>query len=162
MGGTYTTYGKIFFTVVLCIGLLSPLPGAIDDIDGIEEYADGDTVRISINDAVVVATVAAREETRRRGLQHHSQLCKQCGMLFVFPSSARHAFWMNKTSIPLDIVWINARWEIVDIRSGVPFDSTILRPRLPARYVLELPHGAIRSYGATLGTRISVVPANRP
>jgi uncharacterized membrane protein (UPF0127 family) len=37
------------------------------------------------------------------------------GMLFVFGDEGRNSFWINKTEIALDLIFINSSKEVVEI-----------------------------------------------
>jgi len=52
-------------------------------------------------------------------------------------ASSVHTLFMFKT---IDLVFINSKWEVADIKTAVPFQPYIA-PRRPAKYVLELPKG---------------------
>lgn len=79
------------------------------------------------------------------------------GMLFVFEEEGRHAFWMKNMLIALDILWISADGEIVDIKEGaLPCGQVCpgLNPGSPAKYVLEVPVGFVRRNDVRCGDRV--------
>ncbi len=86
-------------------------------------------------------------------------------MIFKFERQWYHGFWMKDTLIPLAIIWINGRGEIVHIeRNAEPCpdaanpleDCPVYRPRKPARYVLEVnPEAAA---GLEVGMKIESNP----
>jgi uncharacterized membrane protein (UPF0127 family) len=61
------------------------------------------------------ATIASTPQQRETGLMHHSTLCGNCGMLFVFPRSRKYNFWMKNTPLPLAIAFIAADGSILNI-----------------------------------------------
>ena len=51
-------------------------------------------------------------------------------------TSAIHTFFMLYT---IDAVWLDSDMEVVDVKKNLkPFSFQIFKPRIPARYVLEL------------------------
>ena len=58
-------------------------------------------------------------------------------MLFVYDEPQTVGFWMEDTSIPLDIIFINDDCEVLSIYKGKPFDKTIAEED-NVQYVLEL------------------------
>lgn len=107
------------------------------------------TTTIEIHDRHYHLDIAQTQESRTRGLSDRRSLCSECGMLFVFPESARHGFWMKDMHFPIDIIWLNADKDIVYIERHVSPDSyhtnppTIWYPAHKAKYVIELPAGSI-------------------
>ncbi len=64
------------------------------------------------------------------------------GMLFVFQTERPLSFWMFKTIVPLDIIYIDSRRRIVNSYSAQPLETRLLYPsRRPAQYVLEVRSG---------------------
>ena len=66
-----------------------------------------------------------------RGLGERDQLAPETGMLFLFPTPGRYAFWMKGMRFPLDIVFL---------RDGV---VTQIASRLPPPQVGEAPVTAV-------------------
>ncbi len=61
--------------------------------------------------------VADSKEERIQGLSYREQIPLD-GMLFIFPSSKKYAFWMKGMSFPLDIIWINENGEVVGFKEN--------------------------------------------
>ncbi len=45
---------------------------------------------------------------------------------------------------PIDVLWLNSRYEVVDIKENVRPFSPPIKPRAAARFVVELPIGHVR------------------
>ena len=60
-------------------------------------------------------TLAVTPAEWERGLSGTPQLPADEGMLFLFPDAAVRSFWMKDMRYPLDIVWIDGKWEVVGI-----------------------------------------------
>lgn len=62
-------------------------------------------------------------------------------MLFVFEKEALYPFWMKNTLIPLDMIWMDAKGKVVDIKTASPCTTDpcpTTAPNGPALYVLEI------------------------
>ena len=71
-------------------------------------------------------------------------------MLFIFDEQSPKTFWMKNTKIPLDMVFLDSNWTVVEIKRDVPpcFEDPCERyTSLPAQYVLEVNAGAAREIG---------------
>ena len=128
-----------FFCVVLLLCLLSfPVVGRAED-------------RVCIRETCFTVEVVATRETRQRGLQERYDLPEDAGMFFVFPESAYYSFWMRKTFIPLDIIWIGESLRVVHIEQHCQpcrkDPCPIFSPAAKALYVLEIPAGQAQKYG---------------
>jgi len=72
---------------------------------------------------------------------YRESLPEKKGMLFVFPTSDIHDFWMKNTIIPLDMIWIDNQFKVVHIANAQPCTEDpckIYAPRTLAKYVLEI------------------------
>ncbi|MBI1936316.1 DUF192 domain-containing protein [Candidatus Woesearchaeota archaeon] len=88
--------------------------------------------------------IADDENERNNGLMFRKELDKDSGMLFTFNDEDYRTFWMKDTLIPLDIIFINKDWKIIDIKNAVPCKEDPCRlyhSSLPAKYVLEVNAG---------------------
>jgi len=115
-------------------------------------YPDGATIR---------AEVALNVLDQARGLMFRDELPPQAGMLFVFMDEAERSFWMYRTRIPLDILWLNANREIVEISANTPPCPESSRDacpsyggNAPAQFVLEIAAGQAAAHGLKLGDRL--------
>ena len=101
--------------------------------------------------ATIWAELADDPQKRAKGLMFRESLDKERGMLFTFPESQRWTFWMKNTNIPLDIIWMDDKKEIVYVESNVPtcHRSDELCPQYrsyrEATYVLEVGAGVAES-----------------
>lgn len=93
---------------------------------------------------------------------NRTYLDEDAGMLFVFSQIGSRQFWMKDTLIPLDMIWLDGKGEIVYIASDVP--PCDLGDACPgygpnekiARYVLELNAGQAMQYGLQTGDLLSL------
>lgn len=104
--------------------------------------------RVSFN-----VRIADSEKEREQGLSGTTELPSNRGMLFVFESSGFWGIWMKDMNYPIDILWLNDRKEVVHIEQHILPESypRTFMPRVPARYVLELPADATEKHGIKQG-----------
>lgn len=88
------------------------------------------------------AEVVTTPEKIERGLMYREHLDEDKGMLFVFSSEGIHSFWMKNTLIPLDMIWINKKQQVVYIARNVQpcteQECPSINPGVEALYVLEI------------------------
>jgi uncharacterized protein len=100
--------------------------------------------------------IADNDDERMQGLMYRQSLAENAGMLFIFNDEEPRAFWMKNTLIPLDIIYINSRKEIVSIQKYTQPGSTYSIPsEKPAIYVLEVNAGFADKNGIKPGDKIS-------
>jgi uncharacterized membrane protein (UPF0127 family) len=99
--------------------------------------------------------LADSPDERRIGLMHRREMAADHGMLFDFGKTAPVAMWMRNTYIPLDMLFIRADGEIVNIiHDTVPHSEAILASDGPVRAVLEVPAGTTRLLGIKAGDSV--------
>lgn len=99
--------------------------------------------------------VAETQEERFKGLQNRQFMSADHGMLFVFPESKKHRFWMKDTYISLDMIWMDGNKKVVTIIPNVLPCKTeqcpVYTPDHDASYVLELNAGTTIEIGLKVG-----------
>lgn len=125
----------------------------------------GDFAVVKIGGVSVIAEVAADDAARMRGLGGRNAIRDDAGMLFAFPYSGRHAFWMKDMKFPIDIFWIenNRVVDLVENAAAFPAETSdeflpVYRPDAPARFVLETPAGFAKRHSIVIGAPITVSP----
>jgi len=107
------------------------------------------------NGAVYSVEIPRTPEAREQGLMFRKNLPPRTGMLFVFDTTGRYAFWMKNCLIPLDLVWLDESKRVVAILPDTPpckaDPCPIYQFDVPARYVLEIAAGAAKREGLALG-----------
>ncbi len=61
---------------------------------------------------------------RSRGLSHVTLLPENEGMLFLYPEESRRCFWMKDTFIPLDILFLDSEFRILEYVQHAPPDHS--------------------------------------
>jgi uncharacterized protein len=122
------------------LALMVLLPSFIQANDGL--------ISIQLPGGVTIqAEVADTAKKRAQGLMYREHLAKDHGMLFTFDQAQPWTFWMKNTKIPLDIIWLNEKKQIIYIARNVPICTRTddgcpqYQPNDPAMYVLELGGG---------------------
>ncbi len=120
--------------------------GANSSTPPAEVQIPGSAPQVVLPDGAVIAVeVVSDPETRALGLMRRPSLHPDRGMLFLFPATDVHSFWMKDTLIPLDMVWIDEASRVVDVKANVPpceaDPCPSYTPAGAARYVLELAAG---------------------
>ncbi len=120
--------------------LLTALPSWIQAEDGF--------IPIQLPGGVIIqAEIANTMKKRAEGLMHREHLAKDRGMLFTFDQAQPWTFWMKNTRIPLDIIWMNEKKQIIHIARNVPICTRTddgcpqYQPNDPAMFVLEIGGG---------------------
>lgn len=112
------------------------------------------TTEVRINAAVYHLQLASTEEELEQGLSGVDELPPNGGLLMDFGSDGTWGIWMKDMLIPLDIVWLDKDKEVVYIQKEVSPElgtSEIMRPKVPSRYVLELPSGNVSKAAIKIG-----------
>ena len=80
--------------------------------------------------------------SKAKGLMFSKKIKDSC-LLFVFDKERRISLHMFFVFFPIDVVFLNEKKEIVDIKHNfLPF--TFYTSKKPAKYVLEMPVGSIK------------------
>ncbi len=100
--------------------------------------------------------IADDDEQRTMGLMYRDKMDENQGMLFIFDTEELQAFWMKNTILPLDIIFVNAKMEIIKIqRNAEPFSEKSLPSIKPAQYVVEVNAGYCERHGIKEGDKIA-------
>ena len=117
-----------------------------------------ETTTLRIGNLRIQAEVASTPQSRSQGLMQRTQLCTDCGMLFVFPKAGRHAFWMKNTPLPLSIAFIAADGTILNIEEMQPNTTDNHTAQGDALYALEMNGGWFTQSSVKSGHKIKDLP----
>lgn len=98
--------------------------------------------------------IVNKEPDRQRGLMDRENLDQDRGMLFIFSNEDKYPFWMKETKIPLDVVWMDKNYRIVDIQTLLPCAADpcpTFTPSNNAMYVLEINAGLAKKFNIKIG-----------
>jgi uncharacterized membrane protein (UPF0127 family) len=100
--------------------------------------------------------LAQDDAERQLGLMYRDKMAENQGMLFIFEGEQTRSFWMKNTVLPLDMLFINAKNEIVTIhKSTTPYSEESYASTKPAKYVLEVNAGFTEKHKIAVGNRIA-------
>lgn len=111
---------------------------------------------ITIGNTKIAVEIADTPTTRTQGLSGRATLAENTGMLFIFDRDDYYNFWMKDMRFPLDMIWFDDNWRIVDITANaLPQDfPKTYQPRAPARYVLEVNAGFSATHHLTINDQV--------
>ena len=140
------------------------LAGACGEDDASPTPA-ANTRAVSVQDgahsAKLTIELAFTETQREHGLMARQSLADDAGMLFIFPAETMGGFWMKNTVIALDIAYLDGSGRVLEIKHGKPLDETVLSPKKPYRYTLEVAGGWFERHQMGPGAMLSL-PADLP
>lgn len=115
-----------------------------------------------IGDSVFDARIAQTESELKRGLSGTKKLANNEAMLFVFAQEAKYSIWMKDMHIPIDVIWLDSKKNVVHIvRNMTPLSyPKSFKPTVPARYVIEVPAGMAKTMNITVGSSATFEPAD--
>lgn len=124
-----------------------------------KSYSDKSKI-IIINNHQISVEIANSDILREKGLSGRENLSQDAGMLFIFPSSGYHYFWMKDMEFPLDFIWVNDK-TVVDLTENVLNDwennpLNNFSSKMPADKVIELNTGAIKLLNISIGDKIAL------
>ena len=112
-------------------------------------------IKIEIGNKEYKVKLAETDEQQEQGLQNVEKLEDNEGMLFVFDEEEDIWFWMQDTTIPLDVIFINEELEVTQVLQGEPNSEEMLEGR--AAYVLEVNQNS----GIKVGDELTFNPTDK-
>ena len=105
--------------------------------------------------------LALTPDDQARGLMFRESLPERSGMLFIFPETAPHHFWMKNTMIPLDMVWMDETGTVLFVSADTPpckaDPCPNYGPDAPARMVLEIAGGKAKRENVAVGSKLELI-----
>lgn len=122
------------------------------------QLADYTMDTMTINGHKISVFLALNEPKRAEGLMHvlDKHLNMNRGMLFAFKDEAPRSFWMQNTKIDLDLAYIAKSGKVQSIHHMKALDEKPVPGKGPAMYVLEMKHGAFKTYGVKEGMTLKI------
>ena len=103
------------------------------------------------------AWVAVEEAEQQRGLMYRESLPPNTGMLFVFRTAERRAFWMRNTSLPLDIGYFAADGTLRSVHALYPFnEQSVPSASADIQFALEMTRGWYAAHGLGPGQKLDL------
>lgn len=103
--------------------------------------------------STIAVDVARTPASWEKGLSGRTSLAPNTGMLFIFNRPDLWAIWMKDMLFPIDIVWLDVAHRVIKVEENIAPETypKTYEPKTPARYILELPAGTVKSTGITVG-----------
>lgn len=98
-----------------------------------------DTINIIINDKEYNLLYAKTEEEKENGLKDVEEMGDNEGMFFDYRDDPQEeiSFWMQDTTIPLDIIFVGKDDVVLSVQKGIPLTEDYLTEH-NVYYVIEL------------------------
>jgi len=85
------------------------------------------------------------------------KLPKRTGLLFNYNKTKNVSFWMKNTYIPLDIIGLNEKYEIVELAENmVPLDTNLVQMN-DIKFAIEVNAGTIKDMELDKGEKIKLI-----
>ena len=121
--------------------------------EGLLEFRGADGAKTLLRLDIEIAHEGAE---RAQGLMWRKKMEDNQGMLFIFDYPEPQSFWMRNTYIPLDMIFVNEKFEVVTVLKNVPVLNDTPRPSVkPAQYVIEVNAGLADRYGIAAGVKVA-------
>ncbi|MGI9010834.1 MAG: DUF192 domain-containing protein [Nitrososphaeraceae archaeon] len=96
----------------------------------------------------------------QKGLMFRKSLEWNNGMLFVYGDERYRSFWMKNTNIPLDIIFVDKNFKIVDIKKNakpcLSYKCPSYPSKAPANYVLEVNGDFVNKNKIQIGDKLII------
>jgi hypothetical protein len=139
--------------VLLSLAACGTKPSTLDDFP---------TRAITLpNGQVIRAETMIDKVDLMRGMMFRTSLQPDHGMLFVHPGPDLYPYWMYQTLIPLDIIWLDSKRNIVEIvENAQPCKTQASKcehygGKEVSAYALEIKGGMARKFGLQIGQTIN-------
>lgn len=114
------------------------------------------------NGSTVHAEAAIEYQEMLRGLMFRDKLPADEGMLFFHNKAGKYPYWMYQVQIPLDIIWVDAKKNVVEVVAGAKPCESKKASECPAyggtveaQFVLEVGAGLAAKNGVTVGSKLN-------
>lgn len=108
---------------------------------------------LEIGSTKITVELAQSQGERGQGLGDRKSLSPDQGMLFVFDKPDIYPFWMRDMQFPLDIIWLDENYQVVDMVTDLKPESypQSFAPAKKALYVLEVNAGVAEKNNIKIG-----------
>jgi uncharacterized protein len=148
----------LVLTALVCLGAAIP-PAAAQQSPGIEDLSrfpqSALTIQTRHGPHEFRVWEADTPSRKSQGLMFVRSLANDRGMLFVNEAPRRASMWMKNTYISLDMLFIDSKGRVAEIRaSTTPHSLEIIESAKPVLAVLELAAGEAAKRGIQPGDRV--------
>ena len=107
----------------------------------LQQTAWSNEITLRVGNQNIQTKVANTPLSRANGLMNITQLCENCGMLFVFKTLGNYTFWMKDTPLSLSIAFIAADGRILNISEMQAYTLNMHSSQDASLYALEMNKG---------------------
>lgn len=113
---------------------------------------------ITLGNTSILVELAETSQEITLGLSGRKSLPQNQGLFFIYAQSNIPSFWMKNMRFPIDIIWIDADYNITDITRAVQPNSypATFQPKTPILYVLEVNSGWADKNNAVIGSKVNL------
>lgn len=103
------------------------------------KYLFSEYTKIYTNQKELLVRMASNQKEREIGLSFERNLGERNGMVFLFPKSDYHAFWMKNVYIPLDIAFYDELGDWLQTKTMIEIDNSnsIYSSEKKSRFAIE-------------------------
>ena len=150
---------KLFYALIIVIAFFSLWSIAQERF---LNESDGETDRVTelrLGDKTIKAVVAKTEGEKSQGLSGKQKIADNEGMFFPFDQEGQYYFWMQNMHFPIDIVWLDKDYKIVDLTKNLKPDSypNSITSQKPAQFILEINAGLSDKYQLKIGDTVDKI-----
>lgn len=113
-------------------------------------------IEVRVGKHLLQVDVVTKLKDKIRGLQSHTHLPENQGMLFVFSPPQEVRVWMKDTALTLGLAFLDQQAKIVYMADLEPYSETIHTWPEPLPFFLEVPQGWFQRHGITVGTAVEI------
>ena len=103
------------------------------------EFKNYSKIKAIINGKKYSLWVADDYQKMKKGLSGIDHLPSQSGMIFIYSNPVNNTFTMKKTKIPLEIIFLDSKFKVVDHHSCKPFQKDPVKSKKSYMFVIEIP-----------------------
>lgn len=144
---------SLFFILIFSVGILV-LQNLFQNNNEIRVDSEMSKV-LKVEEVEIQIETAKTSLERIEGLSGRENLRSRSGLLFIFENTGRHGFWMKDMNFPIDIIWFDENFVVIDIKKNVaPITyPEVFIPQKPAVYVLEVNAGFSEIHNINIGSK---------
>ena len=113
-------------------------------------------MKIFINNTPLTVKLADTKTKQVKGLQNTPNLSQDSGMLFCYPHEKKVSFWMEKTTIPLSIAFIDKNKLITQINDLEPLSKQSIKSNKKIKWALEVNQGWFSDNNISVGDNVEI------
>ncbi len=150
------------FPLAITIGVYSMADYIAQQPFDISNYP---TLKTTINNQEITLATVWTPELQAKGFMYVSEIPEDQGMLFTYPEEKPRNFWMKDTIVPLDIIFLDQNYQIINIHHNArpcnEIDPTqqncpSYSSQAPSQYIIELPSPQAKNLNLQPGQTIRV------